>query len=158
MNVLIDSGYLNVLCSPGLNPDFEAWLRDRQSEHPDLLVVIPEIVDYEVRRGFLWRMKHHAKEGDRANHRRVAGFLERLDSLSSARQVRLLPTTKEVLERAAELWAEARSGGYPTAAEDRIDIDVIVASHAVGENAEVATTDRRDYRRYGLKVAETTSR
>lgn len=154
MPILIDSGYVSDMCSPGSNLKFEAWLESKRQAERHLTIFIPEIVDYEVRRGFLYRIKKHRKNRDRDNARRVEKFLARLDLIGQSQHVRLLPTTKEILERAADLWGAARAGGYSTAPEERIDVDVIVASHALEEGAEVATTDARDYPRYGVSLVQ----
>jgi hypothetical protein len=78
-------------------------------------VMIPEIIDYEVRRELLRaaRMKGVAK----------------LDALG--RQLGLLPSGGLVLMEAAGLWATARRDGYQTADDKAIDADVILAATAI---------------------------
>lgn len=153
MRLLLDNAYVQALCQSSTDVAFVAWLRELREQDPRLDLMIPEIIDYEVRRVFLWKIRAHKKNKDKSNLERVKKFLDRLDLLPRT-QVRTLPTTKEILDRAAGLWGLARSDGYSTAPEDRIDVDVIVASHALAEDAEIATKDVRDYERYGVKIAE----
>jgi predicted nucleic acid-binding protein len=58
-------------------------------------IVIPAIVDYEVRRGLLWK--------------RASAQLRRLDRLIDA--VLFDPVTTEKLRVAADVWADARRRG-----------------------------------------------
>lgn len=152
MRLLLDNAYVQALCNPGAEKDFQDWLDELRQANRTFELMIPEIIDYEVRRAFLWRLKKFRKAGDRGNLMRVEKYLSRLDLLVLT-QVRALPTTKRVLDRAADLWGTARCDGYATASEERIDIDVIVASHALEEDAEVVTKDVRDYERYGVEIA-----
>lgn len=76
---------------------------------------LPEIVDYEVRRELL-----------RGN--KVQG-LARLDLLKSA--IWYLPITTPIMEKAAELWADVRRRGMPTADPKALDCDVILAAQAL---------------------------
>lgn len=86
-------------------------------------VIIPEIADYEVRRNLLL-------EG-------LTKSVERLDRLKGA--LIYQPLTKEVMLRAAEMWAEARRAGMPTADAKELDGDVILAAQAEQADAIVAT-------------------
>lgn len=87
-------------------------------------------MDYEVRRKLL--------------HLRGQKPIDRLNGLES--QVSYLPVTTEAMRKAAELWANARSRGYPTASPDALDVDVILAAQtilfSVGQTrAVIATTN-----------------
>jgi predicted nucleic acid-binding protein len=75
-------------------------------------VIVPEITDYEVRRELL-----------RISRTRGSA---RLDALSQITEY--LPITTAALRRAAELWAVARHQGQPTASDNTIDADRILAA------------------------------
>lgn len=129
--VLLDSGPLGLASNPGGSPesvDCTRWLMGLLSA--GVIVVIPEIADYEVRRELL-----------RAN--KVNG-LKRLDALRSV--LSYLPLTTEAMLKAAEYWADARKRGKPTAEDKALDGDVILAAQAstlsqVGDTVLVATTN-----------------
>lgn len=89
-------------------------------------VVIPEIIDYEVRRELLLRG--------------ATRQLKRLDDL--CRRVAYAELTTPTMRRAADLWAFARHIGQPTAGDDTIDIDIILVAQALelnDPNAVIAT-------------------
>lgn len=70
--------------------------------------------------------------------------IKQLDRLKTV--VLYLPITTQVMLKAAELWATARKGGYPTAAPDALDADVILAAQALlvaneGNEVIIATTN-----------------
>ncbi|PSB01588.1 nuclease [Merismopedia glauca CCAP 1448/3] len=91
-------------------------------------VLIPEIADYEVRRELL-----------RAN--KIKG-IARLDAL--ARLIEYLPITTLVMRQAAELWAQARRQGRPTASDKTIDGDMILVAQAMSlaiPDVVIATTN-----------------
>ncbi|NER20842.1 MAG: type II toxin-antitoxin system VapC family toxin [Symploca sp. SIO1C2] len=77
--------------------------------------MIPEIADYEVRRELL-----------RANKKKG---LTRLDGLSQL--LEYLPITTASMRKAAELWAQARQQGQPTAGDKTIDSDMILIAQAM---------------------------
>ncbi len=77
--------------------------------------VLPEIVDYEIRRELLRADKQ-------------AG-IQRLDGLKSI--IIYLPITTKVMIKAAELWADIRKQGKPTADNKALDGDVILAAQAI---------------------------
>ena len=95
-------------------------------------VFVSEIADYEVRRKLL--------------HLGATASLRRLDVLKAA--LDYAPITTDVMIRAAELWADLRRGGLPTAAPGSLDGDCILAAQAlmaVGPNdvVTVATDNVR---------------
>ena len=119
--IVLDSGPLGRLTHPARNPEIVTWL-----EHlldAGVSVVIPEIVDYEVRRSFLL-------EG-------LTRSLARLDELGEA--LAFQPLNTAAMRHAAELWAEARRRGQPTADPKELDGDVILAAQAWQLGATVAT-------------------
>ena len=79
-------------------------------------VIVPEIADYEVRRELLRR------------NSRIA--LSNLDQLG--RRLEYCPLTTAAMRLAANLWAQARRGGQPTAPTAAIDADVVLAAQALG--------------------------
>jgi predicted nucleic acid-binding protein len=115
------------------------WFRSLLAAN--LTVRVPEIADYEVRRKLLRAGK--------------AEGVARLDRLAEA--VGYLPLTTEAVRLAARFWAEARQAGRPTASDESLDADVILAAQAVvlaeDEGAEgvvvvVATTNPRHLSRF----------
>jgi predicted nucleic acid-binding protein len=96
---------------------------------------LPEIVDYEIRRELLRAGK-------------IAG-ISRLDAL--AIDLEYLPITTAAMRRAAELWAQARQQGQPTAGDRNLDADMILIAQALllGEpDAVIATTNTRHLKRF----------
>jgi len=127
--VFLDSGPLGALCNVRASPMSVAcnrWLR--ALDDANVRVVIPEIADYEIRRELI-----------RAVRRKN---LARLDRLTF--QLEYLPLTTAAMRRAAEFWAQARQQGQPTAGDNTIDADMILAGQviAAGErNYVIATTN-----------------
>lgn len=112
--VLLDSGPLGLVTSPGDSADAtacQAWL---ESIARFVWVVLPEISDYEVPRELI-------------RAKRFAG-LRRLDQLKAT--VDYQPITTAIMLDAAELWAVARQQGRATADPKALDGDVIIAAHA----------------------------
>ena len=67
--------------------------------------------------------------------------IRRLDALK--RTLGYAPITTEVMLSAAQLWADARKQGKPTADSSALDCDVIIAAQAQQINAVVATENAR---------------
>lgn len=114
--VLLDAGPLGLATNPRRSKQGVAcaeWIEALVTH--GTRVVVPEIADYEVRRELL-----------RAN--KVRG-LQRLDALTKL--LEYLPLTTAAMRRAAELWAQARQTGQPTADDKALDGDVILASQAL---------------------------
>ena len=90
----------------------QQWLREtlRRGKR----VAIPEIADYEVRRELL--------RADRLNG------LRRLDNLKQ--KLEYVPIQTEAMLLAAQLWADVRKRGKPTADSKALDGDVILAAQA----------------------------
>ena len=114
--VMLDSGPLGLVTNP--NPSATAlacvrWLQTLALAGTRIL--IPEIADYEVRRELL-----------RANKQRG---LQMLDVL--ARHAEFLPITTPSMREAARLWAVARQHGQPTAGDNTIDGDMILAGQVL---------------------------
>lgn len=104
----------------------KAWLEDRLND--GYRVIIPAIVDYEVRRELVRASK-------------TAG-LRRLDEFCNS--LEFLSLTDAALRHAAELWAQARSSGRQAAADHVLDADMILAAQALSLNdptAVIATSN-----------------
>ena len=78
-------------------------------------IIVPEITDYEVRRELL-----------RANKKNSVGLLDGL-----SKKLEYLPISTAAMRKAAELWALARQQGQPTAGDNTIDADMILAAQAL---------------------------
>jgi predicted nucleic acid-binding protein len=127
--IVLDSGPLGLITNPKLSPESVActqWLQTHITAGNR--VIIPEIADYEIRRELL-----------RAN--KTKG-IARLDNL--ARSIEYLPITTPALREAAQLWAQARQQGQPTAGDKTIDGEMILVGQAITigvPNIVIATTN-----------------
>jgi predicted nucleic acid-binding protein len=114
--VFLDSGPLGMISNPRGRPvalRCQQWTRDLIAA--GVRVIVPEIADYEVRRKLL--------------HTGATSSLARLDRLKIGFDY--APITTDVMLRAAELWADSRRAGLPTAPPDALDGDVILAALAL---------------------------
>ena len=129
--VLLDSAPLGMVTNPKQTAENEScrlWLRNLLSQ--DVEVIIPEITDYEVRRELL-------------RARKLNG-IKRLNALRDA--LIYLPIDTATMLKAAEFWSQARQMGKPTASNDALDGDVILAAqaallHNTNNKVMVATTN-----------------
>ncbi|MBC8181671.1 PIN domain-containing protein [candidate division KSB1 bacterium] len=120
-SVMLDSGPLGRIAYPRPNPAIASWFMNLLEAN--VTVIIPEISDYEVRRSLLL-------EG-------LSKSISRLDQLKET--LTYLPLSTNIMLKAAELWAQARRQGRPTADLQALDGDVILAAQALQVNAIVAT-------------------
>lgn len=131
--ILLDSSPVGLITNPKASPlalQCQQWFFSLFARGYE--VVLPEIIDYEIRRELL-----------RANQ--LSG-IRKLDQLKS--EIIYLPITTEVMLKAAELWAQTRNQGKPTADNKALDGDVILASQAIlvtnyGHEVIVATTNTK---------------
>lgn len=133
--ILLDSGPLGMITHPRKNAKIKFWLQSLLQS--GTRVQVPEIADYEVRRELLRVGK-------------IKG-LQRLDFIIS--ELGLVSINREVMLKAAELWAESRQRGQPTANNQALDADVILAALAfsiinLGQNVVIATTNVRHLSRF----------
>ena len=116
--ISLDSGplWLATLAPGKLDADrCRAWI-SRLKGSGDL-IIIPEVADYETRRELI--------------RRGATAGLARLDGLKASLDYR--PITTSAMIRAAELWANVRIAGMPTAHPEALDGDCIVAAQALVE-------------------------
>jgi predicted nucleic acid-binding protein len=95
--ILLDTGPLGMITHTKGNAQCQAckeWFNTISDR-----VMLPEIADYELRRELLRAGK-------------IRG-LRQLDQLKTI--IPYLPLTTDTMLKAAELWAQARNQGYPTA-------------------------------------------
>ena len=114
--VLLDSAPLGLLSAPPRKRDAQhcsRWLAGLLAA--GIRVLVPEITDYEVRRELL-------RAGKKTS-------VARLDALAQISEY--LPLTTIAMRLAAELWAQARQQGQPTAGDNTIDADMILAAQAL---------------------------
>jgi hypothetical protein len=132
--IFLDSGPLGLVANPGTRPkavQCRQWARDMLAA--GVRVFVPEICDYEIRRKLI--------------HVGSTSGLIRLDRLKIGFDY--APITTEVMQLAAELWAQARRRGTSAAPPDALDGDVILASLALlstgpGDVLTVATDNVGD--------------
>ncbi|MEG4862782.1 MULTISPECIES: nucleic acid-binding protein [unclassified Microcoleus] len=130
--ILLDSGPLGMVTNPKASStevqECKVWLNSLMLRGE--IIILPEIADYELRRELI-------RAGKSAG-------IQRLDELKL--QLTYRPLTTEVMLFAAQLWADARKRGKPTAHPYALDGDVILAAQAIleanpGNQVVIATTN-----------------
>jgi predicted nucleic acid-binding protein len=114
--VLLDAGPLGMISHPRASGDIVEWLATLVAAGVEVL--IPEVADYEVRRELLRTGRGRG--------------IERLDILKVS--LGFVPITSEAMLRAAAFWADARRRGRPTASDQSLDADAILAGQAATLN------------------------
>lgn len=116
--VVLDTSPLGLLTQSETAPSAVAinrWLSGLLAS--GVRVVVPEVADFELRRELL-RLKRPAS-------------VTRLDIFNAAVPDRYVPITTEAMLLAAELWAQVRQQGLPTADPKSLDADVILAAQTL---------------------------
>jgi predicted nucleic acid-binding protein len=139
MRLLLDTNVLTRLCHPhkDVNLNVNEWLEKILSSGP-FTVIVPEIADYELRRGLM----HLALKSGQPTTR----SLLRLDLLIE--KLEYLPLNTATMRRAAGLWAESRLTGRPTAVDIALDGDVLLAAQALEVSGVVVTENIRHLSRF----------
>lgn len=127
---LLDTGPLGLLAHnrPAVRIPIQNWVTQKLSAGAN--IYISEVADYEVRRELLRLIRVGQMPASR---------LQRLDQLQAL--CSYLPVSTAAWQRAAELWAEARMQGQPTAAPAALDADVLIAAQAEAVSATVVTNN-----------------
>ncbi len=134
--ILLDTGPLGQISHPQptqTNAACYAWFERLYLD--GRRIIEPEIADYEIRRELL---RAHKTNG-----------LAALDKLIE--MIEYLPITTTAMRQAAAFWAQARQQGHPTAGDNTIDADVILAAQAatIGDaNVVVAATNVKHLSRF----------
>jgi predicted nucleic acid-binding protein len=128
--IMLDASPLGKLAHPTPKPDIMLWYRSHLKLRSR--IIVPEIADYEVRRSLL-----------------LAGRQESVDLLDNLKATLVYqPITTAAMLKAAELWADARRRGKPTADPKELDADVILAAMAIETGAIIATENVGHLSRY----------
>ncbi len=131
MVILLDAGPLGLITNPKASQETREcnqWLELLALK--GILVKIPEIADFEVRRELLRADKFKG--------------IERLNDLQ--KYLDYVPLTTQTMLKAAQFWAQVRKQGMPTADGKALDGDVILAAQATliqdeGQEVIIATTN-----------------
>ncbi len=140
MIVILDSGVLHTIVSTSTVKevtDCQDWFYYLLSRSAK--VITSSICNYEVKRELIRRKKVQE--------------IKNLNQLKTL--IDFLPVDEPTLELAAELWAEARNKGMPTADDMSLDADVIIcaqyqllAADNPGRYVVIATTNIKHLSRF----------
>ena len=142
--IFLDSGIIGLVTNPrkqGQSLACEQWMLGLLARGVN--IVSSEICNYEVRRNLILEADLSSKTSSLTN-------LDELDDL-----ITFLPVTKLALRTAAQLWAEARLNGMPTADNITLDADVIIcaqwrliSAQYPGQMCIIATTNVKHISRF----------
>jgi predicted nucleic acid-binding protein len=128
--IILDATPLGKLAHPYKIAEIKLWYE--QISRSGTEIIVAEIADFEVRREFILRG--------------LTRSIIALDDLAHLHTY--LPLDTKTMRLAAELWADARKKGLPTADPKELDCDVILAAQALMTNAIVATENVAHLARY----------
>ena len=121
--VMLDTGPLGRIAHHRPRPEMIRWLDSLLNS--GMSVYLAEIADYELRRSFLLH--------------NLTASLAVLDAMRG--RLKFRPITSTTMLTAAQLWADARLRGTPTADPKELDGDVILAAQAIEADAMIATNN-----------------
>jgi predicted nucleic acid-binding protein len=128
--IMLDSGPLGKLAHHSATKEIFDWYI--RLENAGVPLIIPEIVDYEVRRSLL-----------------LSGLNKSLIRLNELKAKLIYqPLTTQTMLKAAEFWADARRRGKPTSDPKELDADVILAAQAIEAGAIITTKNVGHLSRY----------
>jgi hypothetical protein len=116
--IVLDSTPLGLLAQRPGATEADAcrqWLANQTAK--GLRAVVPEIIDYEVRRELIRAGKSTS--------------VTRLDRFLTSPPVDYVPITTGAMRLAADLWAKARRQGTPTSHPHALDVDVILSAQVL---------------------------
>jgi predicted nucleic acid-binding protein len=117
---ILDSDPTGLACHEPGNLEavkFRAWMYGQRYAKVEAEIVIPAIIDYEIRRELVLN--------------ELGDAVKRLDALYTANRVRPLSISDAAMRTAARLWADVRRRGMPTAHDHALDADVILSAQAM---------------------------
>ena len=118
LTIFLDTSPLGIISNPKKPPvtvDALRWVASHLRAGNRIMV--PAIADFEVRRELV-----------RLGKTKSVVSLNHWNALPSDRYVSL---TDSALRRAADLWAQSRNAGTPTADPKELDCDVLIAAQAL---------------------------
>lgn len=128
--LVLDASPLGRLVFPDRYPDIKQWLGKMVAS--GRRVVLPELSDYEARRGILYQKR---AQPNRALPRQK---IERLDELTA--DLYYAPLTTEHMRRASDVWADARASGQTFAPDEALSGDAILIAQAESFGDEHSVT------------------
>lgn len=128
--IILDATPLGKIANPKRGIEIDFWYQEMLLAGQE--IIIAEITDFEVRRELVMR-----------GLLRSISVLDQLANLHS-----YLPLETKAMRLAAQLWADSRKLGIPTADPKELDCDVILAAQALIVNAIVATENVGHLSRY----------
>jgi len=138
---IFDSDPAGLACHEPGNPDgkdLRSWMDKEWAD--GAILVIPAIIDYEVRRELI--------------RKKLWDAVKRLDTLYDSKFVNYAPISQAAMNRAAGIWADARRRGNPTDHHHGLDGDVILSAQAMeycsdtADDWQIITENIDDIARY----------
>lgn len=128
--IILDATPLGKIANPKRGIEISFWYQNILNSGKE--IIISEIADFEVRRELVLRG--------------LTKSINSLDTLANLHPYLALNT--KTMRLAAQLWADARKKGLPTADDKELDCDVLLAAQALISNSIIATENVGHLSRY----------